>query len=557
MTSKSTQRLPFGAAFAASLTQDGGGDPVRRGRELTSVRELRDSHLSSSLDRRDLESLLGNAALDASRERDEPVLPVSDSFVGALGELRDSAGFRDAAGTGAFDRTVPPGGDTVVSPAGAGFSAALGGDGGLRENPALAGRADSRGPHPDYNSRVPDAEIVDRPCEPVTLRDLASVLDRHPEGQAVLEQLREICGAVPGNVAVLQELSNYVNRPPWEQPRQLLGGGAVVGTGDVTGPSTSTDNAIARYDGTTGKVIQNSAVRIDDSGNMEGGANLTISGQLRSGDGDATKPGQAFKGDDGTGMFRGSTPALGFSVGGSQQLLLRGHHGLDHILTGNTTLQGDLLIDGDVTADNLTLTNPLPITQGGTGASTADGAIQNLTNGATSRTPVLTDQIPFYDVGTAGGIVTPQALYNLINSLTAESSPATGDKLPLYDASAGQADAVTFGNLVGIGKMIMFGYTGNGTSGRTVTLTGINRCYLIMVQRVGTSGSDDYRYPFGIPMGGTGAQSAMFTDGQWFGGFSFGAQSAGSSQVLTINSTAAGVNANGASYRLVAFGTPV
>lgn len=57
-------------------------------------------------------------------------------------------------------------------------------------------------------------------------------------------------------------------------------------------------------------------------------------------------------------------------------------------------------------------------------------------------------------------------------------------------------------------------------------------------------------------MGGTGAQSAMFTDGQWFGGFSFGTQGAGSSQVLTINSTSAEVNANGATYRLVAFGTP-
>lgn len=38
--------------------------------------------------------------------------------------------------------------------------------------------------------------------------------------------------------------------------------------GDVTGPGSSTDNAIARFDSTTGKVIQNSAVTIDDSGNM-------------------------------------------------------------------------------------------------------------------------------------------------------------------------------------------------------------------------------------------------------------------------------------------------
>lgn len=38
--------------------------------------------------------------------------------------------------------------------------------------------------------------------------------------------------------------------------------------GDVTGPASSSDNAVARFDSTTGKIIQNSAVTIDDSGNI-------------------------------------------------------------------------------------------------------------------------------------------------------------------------------------------------------------------------------------------------------------------------------------------------
>jgi hypothetical protein len=42
--------------------------------------------------------------------------------------------------------------------------------------------------------------------------------------------------------------------------------GAGTGGGDVTGPSSSTDNAVARFDLTTGKIIQNSTVTIDDSG---------------------------------------------------------------------------------------------------------------------------------------------------------------------------------------------------------------------------------------------------------------------------------------------------
>jgi hypothetical protein len=53
-----------------------------------------------------------------------------------------------------------------------------------------------------------------------------------------------------------------------------LGGGS--GSGDVTGGSSSTDNAIARYDGTTGKVIQNSVVTIDDNGNVDGINSVTF-----------------------------------------------------------------------------------------------------------------------------------------------------------------------------------------------------------------------------------------------------------------------------------------
>lgn len=41
---------------------------------------------------------------------------------------------------------------------------------------------------------------------------------------------------------------------------------AASGAGDVVGPASATDNAIARYDGTTGKLIQNSGATISDAG---------------------------------------------------------------------------------------------------------------------------------------------------------------------------------------------------------------------------------------------------------------------------------------------------
>lgn len=44
----------------------------------------------------------------------------------------------------------------------------------------------------------------------------------------------------------------------------------IVASGDVDGPASSTDNAIARFDLTTGKLLQNSGVTIDDSNNVSG-----------------------------------------------------------------------------------------------------------------------------------------------------------------------------------------------------------------------------------------------------------------------------------------------
>jgi len=58
------------------------------------------------------------------------------------------------------------------------------------------------------------------------------------------------------------------------------------GSGDVVGPSSATDNAVARFDTTTGKLIQNSGVTIDDNSNItanaldDGYLNTAASGTL-------------------------------------------------------------------------------------------------------------------------------------------------------------------------------------------------------------------------------------------------------------------------------------
>ena len=53
------------------------------------------------------------------------------------------------------------------------------------------------------------------------------------------------------------------------------------GTGDVVGPGSATDNALVRFDGTTGKLIQNGVITEDDTGNLSqsaavSGASLSI-----------------------------------------------------------------------------------------------------------------------------------------------------------------------------------------------------------------------------------------------------------------------------------------
>lgn len=49
-----------------------------------------------------------------------------------------------------------------------------------------------------------------------------------------------------------------------------------TGSGDVVGPGSATDNAVARFDSTTGKLIQNSAVTIDDTGIVSGVTQLNV-----------------------------------------------------------------------------------------------------------------------------------------------------------------------------------------------------------------------------------------------------------------------------------------
>jgi hypothetical protein len=55
---------------------------------------------------------------------------------------------------------------------------------------------------------------------------------------------------------------------------------SAAGGGDVTGPSSATNNSIALFDETTGKLLKSSVVVVDGDGNISGIGNITLSGTV-------------------------------------------------------------------------------------------------------------------------------------------------------------------------------------------------------------------------------------------------------------------------------------
>ena len=140
----------------------------------------------------------------------------------------------------------------------------------------------------------------------------------------------------------------------------LIGSGNITITVDtstlVVGPASATDNAIARFDLTTGKLIQNSSATCDDSGNIN-----CVGIRL---DGMSTLSDNAY--------FK-CAPATGFRINSSSDAYnnfisyengdgyLRSNLSLGAIPGATPTIklnvEGDARITGNVTSGNLSLIN--------------------------------------------------------------------------------------------------------------------------------------------------------------------------------------------------------
>jgi len=220
--------------------------------------------------------------------------------------------------------------------------------------------------------------------------------------------------AVPGDWVV----------PP-TQVAEALDALAATGSGDVTGPAGATDNALTRYDGVTGKLIQNSTVTLSDGGDLSGVTTLNGSA-IPSTIGDVVGPGGSA--DNSVVRFDGATGKL---VQGSNWLLAD---------TGEVSLGPTKYI---------TFPNPTTQTLGADAgnnlglldtANTAIGAQALMTAAGTASGNTC--------VGSSAGAVATTADNNTLIGRSAGGAITTGGSNTCIGANAGSALTTGINNLI-------------------------------------------------------------------------------------------------------------
>lgn len=207
--------------------------------------------------------------------------------------------------------------------------------------------------------------------------------------------------------------------------------GTPAGSGDVVGPSSATDNAVARFDTTTGKLLQNSAVTISDTGDMSGVASLGVANYI---DFDTTPTvtsavGRLYWDEAQFSLAVGLTANVSTDIGQSlyarvtnaeATTITKGQVVYAFSATGNRMSVKRAINTGDATSAKTIGIAAESITAGGTGMIICQGQLSGLNLGT------YTDGDSVYLSSTAGGFTAtkPYAPNHLVYIGTVERANA-------------------------------------------------------------------------------------------------------------------------------------